>query len=81
MKAPFFKLNGKRFHDEPITKMQILSGLLFAITGVRTAIYRQTARTRAQAWAIHAASIQNELDEQRANGYGYCYLTGERIAL
>ncbi|MBR1473077.1 MAG: hypothetical protein IJ602_02320 [Paludibacteraceae bacterium] len=78
-----FQIKGERFQapETRPTAGAIFGALLLIATRGRitTATGRTIARKRAQAWKEHAAKIQQELDQERANGYGFCYLTGRRI--
>ena len=60
-----YKIKGREYKPTRLTVKQVLSIILYSITGIQTEALRDAILTRRLSWAAHARSIQQELDKER----------------
>ena len=74
-----FKLSGRRFNGPALSPAAVLGAGVYFLTGIKTAAVVKYDSTRRAAWHDHAARLQNELDAERARGWGWRAIDGRRV--
>lgn len=72
--------SSKRFQAPSLSTAAKVGIIIYRFTGYRNRAYKAGRRAFWEAWRSYAAGLQAELDAQRAQGYGYSYLTGRRVS-
>jgi len=74
-----FKIKGNEFRTPSLNGWQRLNVAIYKLTGIRTNEYKHIERVNESLWRGHCHTMQNDLNEERMRGWGFCYLTGKRV--
>lgn len=78
-KSIIFKLSGRRFNGPALSPAAAVGIVVYFLTGIVTPAAARYDRARRAAWQDHAARLQNELDAERARGWGWRVIDGRRV--